>query len=558
MTRDSNSPQSQRTRENSVTSAGSPYATTDDQAVSVVAGRTRNHSIQFSSDTNNDPMIEDGVINSNGANGRNRADSNAAQSSPSPQSSARNYNTRRVHHQQHHHHHGRRRSRHLSQSSANTNISDLNHLSSSSDNLLAPKPVPRDRYKLVWFGFTILGITTLLPWNFFITATDYWMFKFRNVTSAYDPHKPHETERTPLQTFFESYLAIAANFPMLASMIINSLYGQRFSQKRRLYVSLTAMLIIFAATTIFVHIDTDQMQTAFFAITLAMVVVVSFFSAIFQAAIFGIVASFPNNCMHAMVNGQAVAGLLAVFIQIVSMLNNTGPVTSGLWYFMASTIFLAFATLCYWSMDNDYTRYYLVKLPDEDELSTSLSVNFIEDKWEIMEALKDCWQMAAVVIVSFWASLAVFPGVCVLVVPETPNISIFTGRFYTTITTFLLFNFGDLAGRVCSTYLPFPSHRKNLLLGLTVARSIFPLTILFCNVHPRNNTPVLLQNDLYFPILNTLSALTNGYVFSSAMVAASDQSQKHRLELTGFVMASALGIGLTLGSVSSTILLTVI
>lgn len=534
--RDSDS-QSQRTREDSVTSAGSPYITDDQALASATPNRVRNHSIQFSSDNNIDVQSNDDSII------RNRVDSNAAQSS-SPQSSARQY-------------HARKGRRHRQSDQTSANLSDLNHLSGSSDKLI-DVIAPNDKYKLVFIGFTILGITTLLPWNFFITAIDYWMYKFRNVTSPYDPHNPHEAERTPLQTFFESYLAIASNFPMLISMVINSLYGQRFSQKRRLYLSLTVMLVIFATTTIFVHIDTDHMQIVFFAITLVMVVIVSFFSAIFQAAIFGIVASFPNNCMHAMVNGQAVAGLLAVAIQIISMLSNSGPVTSGLWYFLASTIFLAFAILSYWSMDNEYTRYYLVKIPDEDELSTSLSVNIIEDKWEIIEALKDCWQMAAVVIVSFWASLAVFPGVCVLVAPQTPNISIFTGRFYTTITTFMLFNASDLAGRICSTYLPFPSHKKNLMLGLTIVRSIIPLTILFCNVHPRNNTPVLLENDLYFPILNTLSALTNGYMFSSAMVAASDQSQKHRLELTGFVMASALGIGLTLGSVSSTILLRII
>lgn len=429
----------------------------------------------------------------------------------------------------------------------------------SSDNLIdTTLNAPRDKYKLVCFGFTILGITTLLPWNFFITATDYWMYKFRNVSDEYNSDEPHSTERTPLQTFFESYLAIAANVPMLLSMLINSIYGQMFSQKKRLYASLLVMLIVFALTTAFVKIETDNIQTAFFAITMVMVVIISFFSAIFQAAIFGIVASFPSNCMHAMVNGQAAAGLLAVFIQVISMINNTGPIMSGLWYFLTSTIFLVFAILCYWSMDNDYSRYYLLKIPDEDELSTSLSVNIIESKSEILEALKDCWQMGASIILAFWASLAVFPGVCVLVVPEHPNTSIFTGRFFVTITTFLLFNFGDLAGRLCSSYLTFPAHKKNLLLTLTITRAFIPMLILFCNVSPKYNLPVLPASDLMFPIFVGLTALTNGYIFSSAMVMASHCSPRYRLELTGFVMATALGIGLTLGSVSSTILLRII
>lgn len=361
-----------------------------------------------------------------------------------------------------------------------------------------------------------------------------------------------------MQKFFESYLAIAANVPMLFAMLINSLYAQKISQKKRLYVSLSVMLIIFALTTIFVTIDTDHMQSTFFGITMVMVVVISLFSATFQAAIFGIVANFPSNCMHSMVNGQAVAGLLAVAIQILSMANNRDPIMSGLWYFLASTIFLAFAIVCYWLMDNDYSRYYLLRIPDEDELSTSLSVNLIESKHELLEALDDCWQMALSVVLAFWASLAVFPGVCVLVVPEHPNTSILSGRFFVPICAFLLFNLGDLAGRMCSSFLSFPAHKKNALLILTISRAIIPLLIPFCNVGTRQNFPVLLPSDLLFPLLVGLTALTNGYVFSSAMLMASENSRKTRLELTGFVMAAALGVGLTLGSISSTILLSFI
>lgn len=209
-------------------------------------------------------------------------------------------------------------------------------------------------------------------------------------------------------------------------------------------------------------------------------------------------------------------------------------------------------------MDNDYSRYYLLKLPDADQLSTSLSVNIIESKSELMEALEDCWQMAVSVIVIFGASLAVFPGVCVLIIPQHPNTTFFTGRLFVPVTTFLLFNFGDLAGRMSSTYLSFPAHKKNLLLTLAISRGVIPLLIVFCNVVPRKTLPVLFTNDIIFPILISLTALTNGYIFSSAMVMASNCSQRSRLEMTGFVMASALGIGLTLGSVSSTILLRII
>jgi hypothetical protein len=36
---------------------------------------------------------------------------------------------------------------------------------------------PKDHYRLVWIVFYLLGMTTLLPWNFFIAVNDYWNFK---------------------------------------------------------------------------------------------------------------------------------------------------------------------------------------------------------------------------------------------------------------------------------------------------------------------------------------------------------------------------------------------
>lgn len=436
---------------------------------------------------------------------------------------------------------------------------DNSRILTSSRESLLHNTAPKDKYKLVCIGFTILGITTLLPWNFFITATEYWMYKFRNTSDpTYDPNDPHTGVRTSLQIFFTSYLSIAANLPMLLSMILNSFYGQKFSQKSRLYVSLTVMLVVFATTTLFVGINTDQFQNVFFSITMLMVVIITFFSAVFQASMFGIAASFPQKFMYAMVSGQAIAGLLAASIQILSMLNNSGPIKSGLWYFLTSTIFLAFAIVCYWLMDNDYSRYYLVRIPSEMQISGALPGTIIRSRSDIEDVLKGSWQMLVITILAFWTTLAVYPGVCVLVVPEHPSSSFLTGRFFTPIVCFLLFNFGDLFGRLTSAYLPFPTSKKNLLLTLTVIRSIIPLLIIFCNVSPRNNTPVLFKSDVYFPAFNFMTAFTQGYLLASAMVIASANSERDKVELTGFIMTTALGIGLTLGSISSALILLVI
>lgn len=74
-------------------------------------------------------------------------------------------------------------------------------------------------------AFLLIGISTLMPWNIFITATDYWMYKFRDINETHiDTPHPNKTE---LQTFFASYLSISSNVPFLLMLIVNSFVGQK-------------------------------------------------------------------------------------------------------------------------------------------------------------------------------------------------------------------------------------------------------------------------------------------------------------------------------------------
>ena len=83
-------------------------------------------------------------------------------------------------------------------------------------------------------------MSTMLPWNFLISVTSFWDYKFRNVTldpspipvpadlsevisDEVDPNLPP----TPMQVSFPSYLAIASNVPGAMTTLAHSLFGQR-------------------------------------------------------------------------------------------------------------------------------------------------------------------------------------------------------------------------------------------------------------------------------------------------------------------------------------------
>ena len=56
---------------------------------------------------------------------------------------------------------------------------------------------PPDPYRLVYIIFYWLGVGTLLPWNFFISVSAYWWYKYRTVNETYDEFKDLNADGDP-------------------------------------------------------------------------------------------------------------------------------------------------------------------------------------------------------------------------------------------------------------------------------------------------------------------------------------------------------------------------
>ncbi|XP_076313844.1 equilibrative nucleoside transporter 3-like isoform X1 [Tachypleus tridentatus] len=409
------------------------------------------------------------------------------------------------------------------------------------------KPQVKDRCKIVLLAFTLLGFTTLFPWNFFITANDYWMYKFRNVSeNILDPY-----EKTELQASFSSYLSIASNIPTLIMLSVNTVLVNRLPQELRNGCSLVAMVLIFMITVALAKVNTDGWQIGFFVLTMVTVVAVNVAAALFQGGIIGLVSLFPPAYMHGLVTGQAVGGIFAAIAQIIALAGHLEPLVSGFGFFLCAVIVLLVALFSYLGV------HKMVFFKHHTECTTKISKKMSlmtesDPHLSFLELFKQVWPEAVSIIMVFWASLSVYPPVMVLVVSMNHGSgSVWTGRFFIPLTSFLLFNIGDFSGRIIGGWLTIPSNFRYTLLSLTFLRVAFVPLFMLCNAHPRNNLPVIFDSDLYYISFTVVFSVTNGYFFSNAMMHAPKQVSQRFREQVGSMMVMCLGVGLALGSVSS-------
>lgn len=416
---------------------------------------------------------------------------------------------------------------------------------------LAVRYSPEDSYCFVYIIFFLMGIGSLLPWNFFITAKHYWLYKLSNNTHG-SSNKEH---RSDLSDYFESYLAIASTIPSVLCLILNYVLVNRLSSNVRILSSLFVILVVFVVTTVLVKVDVSDSRTEFFIGTLASVAVVSGASNLFSGSVFGISGHFPMRISQALISGQAMGGTLSAVASILDLALAKDVADSALAYFLTADVFILLCIMTYLLLPKlAYSRHYMLAATGDGGAAAGTGSGVSVPP--LQPILRKTWVLGLSVFYVFFISIMVFPAVSsgIQSVNKASG-SPWTTTYFVPLTSFLLYNVADFCGRQATAWLQVPGPTSRVLPVLVVCRSVMVPLLMFCNFQPRDHLhTVLFGHDVYPVVFNCLLGLTNGYLGTLPMIYGPKVVPRELAEATGVVMSFFLTLGLAVGSAFSVLI----
>uniref|UniRef100_A0A8C7I3N1 Equilibrative nucleoside transporter 2-like n=1 Tax=Oncorhynchus kisutch TaxID=8019 RepID=A0A8C7I3N1_ONCKI len=385
-------------------------------------------------------------------------------------------------------------------------------------------PVPRGW--LVGITFFILGLGTLLPWNFFMTASMYFNRRLNKTEWS------NGTVVVQKEYYFNNWMTLLSQLPLLVCTLLNSFFYQRISEMVRIAGSLVFILVLFILTAILVKVTMEE--DCFFSVTMATIWFINSFGAVLQGSLFGLVGLLPQRYSAVFMSGQGLAGTFAALAMLVSIASDTDLETAALGYFITPCVGTLLTLISY---------LLLPRLVSGSALRTW--TKYFHHIFYLVPVSLQIWVMAFCVVFVFTVTLAVFPAITVDVK------TIYPGKwesYFISVCCFLIFNVCDWIGRTVTTLFQWPPKESRLFPVLVVSRVVFVPLLMLCNVQSRSYLPVLFSHDAAFAFIMILFSLSSGYCVCLSMSYAPQLVASKDAETAGALMTFFLGLGLSIGA----------
>ncbi|XP_036402645.1 equilibrative nucleoside transporter 1a [Megalops cyprinoides] len=427
---------------------------------------------------------------------------------------------------------------------------------------------PRDKYNAVWVIFFIMGLGTLLPWNFFITATMYFTSRLKEGGANSTNATTTEVERSVLEAKFSSTMTLCAMVPLLIFTCLNSFIHQKIPQKLRIVGSLSVIFGVFLITATLVKVE--MAPISFFSITMICIICINSFGAVLQGSLFGLAGLLPASYTTPIMSGQGLAGTFAAISMICALASGSELTDSAFGYFITACVVILLAIASYLTLPKlEFFQYYLecdgskpandeenkmdlLKKENPVEMRPVLSLTDEDHRptVSVFNVFRQIWVMALSVCFIFAITISTFPTLTVEVTSVVADGGLWT-TYFIPVSCFLIFNVMDWAGRSLTAVCMWPGKESVLLPVLVVARVVFVPLFMLCNVQPRYYLPVLFEHDAWYILFMILFAFSNGYLASLCMCFGPKKVPPHEAETAGAVMAFFLSLGLALGAALS-------
>ncbi|KAM9792869.1 equilibrative nucleoside transporter 1-like [Neosynchiropus ocellatus] len=422
---------------------------------------------------------------------------------------------------------------------------------------------PRDKYSAVWLIFFTLGLGTLLPWNFFMTATMYFTSRLKEpqAFNSSDSHTDETGGRNLLEAKFNNVMTLCSMLPLLTCTALNSFLHARVPQKIRVLGSLLVILSVFVVTAALVKVPLEPLP--FFIITMVMIVIINSFGAVLQGSLFGMAGALPASYTTPIMSGQGLAGTFAAGAMICAIASGSELQDAAFGYFLTACAVILLSVIAYLLLPKlDFYLFHQNSGPQQsvvDEPQTS--VNLLskgldgaamnqkpqEQSVSMIGIFKKIWAVALSVCFTFTVTIGTFPAIAAdtkstLAAESSWNV------YFIPVCCFLFFNLSDWGGRSLSALCTWPGRDSRLVPALVVARVAFVPLFMLCNVQPRFRLPVFFHHDGWFILFMLLFAFSNGYLASLCMCFGPKKVLPHEAESAGVIMAFFLTLGLALGA----------
>ena len=379
------------------------------------------------------------------------------------------------------------------------------------------------------------------------------------------------------QTRFQDNESILAHFQPaitsvgcitnLGSMVILSNMQSKASYPKRIISSLILNIIVFALLTVSTSYFRSVSAAGYLVFTLIMVFSTSIATGLCQNGAFAFASSFGRpEYIQAIMTGQAVAGVLPSVAQILSVLavpepdhwvdaaqevaaSNNENTTSAFVYFLTACAISTLSLVAVIPLVRKHNRIVASHM-----LDSITSVEEAEQSKRKVVSMRTLYRklhwLATSVFICFAVTMffPVFTQKIVSVIPADRAPRLFQPGTFIPLG-FLVWNSGDLLGRLLTLLPFFPSHNPIFLFVFALLRVGFIPLYLLCNIEGKG---ALINSDaFYLFVVQLFYGITNGWLSSSAMMGAGEYVNASEQEATGGFMALNLVAGLTVGSLLS-------